>query len=103
MDLQEFRLSLGQAEPPHGLEPALNALWHDAKAGWDEAHKIVQQQNDAASAWVHAYLHRKQGDGDNAHYWYRRAHQPPATGALADEWEHIVRALLGAQNPWRGD
>ena len=94
VDLQEFRQSLGQAAPPGGLQPPLKALWHDAKAEWDEAHNIVQQEADTASAWVHGYLHRKQGDNGNAHYWYRRAQRPPASGALAQEWEHIVRTLL---------
>ncbi|MGH8644931.1 MAG: hypothetical protein ACREX4_10925 [Gammaproteobacteria bacterium] len=99
VDLQEFRQSLGQAAPPGGLQPALKALWHDAKGEWEEAHNIVQQEADTASAWVHGYLHRKEGDGGNAHYWYRRAQRPPASGALAQEWEHIVRTLLCEHDP----
>jgi Tfp pilus assembly protein PilF len=58
------------------------------------AHQIVQDDPSAASAWVHAYLHRKEGDISNAHYWYRRAGKTPYTGSLESEWEHIVRELL---------
>jgi len=58
------------------MQPPLKALWHDAKDEWDQAHNIVQQEDDAASAWVHAYLHRKEGDDGNAGYWYRRAKRP---------------------------
>ncbi|MGH8659515.1 MAG: hypothetical protein ACREV4_13850 [Gammaproteobacteria bacterium] len=95
MDLQEFKQSLGQGEPPGGLQPPLKALWHDAKDEWEEAHNIVQQGHDAASAWVHAYLHRKEGDSGNAAYWYRRAQRPAAREALSQEWERIVWTLLG--------
>ena len=76
VDLQEFRQSLGRAAPPRGIQPPLKALWHDAKDEWDQAHNIVQQEDDAASAWVHAYLHRKEGDDSNAGYWYRRGNGP---------------------------
>ncbi len=99
MDLQEFRQSLGQPAPPRGIQPPLKALWHDAKDEWDQAHNIVQQEDDAASAWVHAYLHRKEGDDGNAGYWYRRAQRPPASGALAQEWESIALALLCEHKP----
>jgi len=99
VDLQEFRQSLGQFAPPRGIQPPLKALWHEAKDEWDQAHNIVQQEDDAASAWVHAYLHRKEGDDGNADYWYRRAKRPPASGALAQEWESIALALLCEHKP----
>ena len=47
-----------------------------------------------AGAWVHAYLHRKEGDLANADYWYRRAGQPACDGPLDDEWAAIVETLL---------
>ncbi len=90
----DFRRSLSKSQPPAGLSPALAALWWAAKDKWDNAHKIVMDEESAEGAWVHAYLHRVEGDLDNARYWYRRAHRPPATGDFPDEWDAIAAALL---------
>lgn len=94
MDLTAFRETLAGDAPPAGLTPALEALWHDAKGDWDRAHGLAQSQDDAVGAWVHAYLHRVEGDESNAGYWYRRAGRPHATAPLAEEWEEIAAALL---------
>jgi hypothetical protein len=94
MDYATFKASLSHDQPPPNLSSALHALWWDAKGNWERAHACVQTQDDAASAWVHAYLHRKEGDLFNASYWYRRAGKPAFAGAFADEWEALVRALL---------
>jgi len=94
MDLKAFRSTLADNAPPPELSPALSALWHEAKDDWQRAHNIVQEEADRNSAWVHAYLHRKEGDLDNAGYWYRRARQPIADQSLSQEWEAIVSALL---------
>jgi len=91
--LDEFRLTLSVANPPP-LSPLLRALWHDAKGDWDEAHRIAQDVSGADGAWVHAYLHRKDGDLSNARYWYRQAGVEPGTDALDDEWTRIVAAFL---------
>jgi len=93
----EFKASLSGAAPAAGLDAPLAALWWAAKGGWDEAHKIVQNEDDNNSAWVHAYLHRVEGDLGNAGYWYRRAGKPAATGALDTEWEAIASVLLGSR------
>jgi hypothetical protein len=93
--MAEFRASLADAAPDATLSPPLAALWWAAKGEWDQAHKIVQDESDANSAWVHAYLHRVEGDLGNAGYWYRRAGQPVASGALEAEWDQIVSALIG--------
>lgn len=82
-------------DAPADLPAALRALWHDHRGNWDEAHRIAQGIDDETGAWVHAYLHRKEGDLTNAAYWYRRAGLPEAAGALTDEWTAIVSALLG--------
>jgi hypothetical protein len=95
MDLDDFRQSVADAVPPAGLSPAAEALWWDAKGDWSKAHDRAQAQEDEAGAWVHAYLHRKEGDDANAGYWYRRAGKPSATGPLADEWIAITRVLVG--------
>jgi len=93
MTLDEFRDSLAGGTPP-GLDAPLLALWWDAKEDWHRAHEAAQAGEDADSAWVHAYLHRKEGDLGNAGYWYRRAGRTPARGPLADEWAAIAAALL---------
>ncbi|SFS10208.1 hypothetical protein SAMN05421771_1760 [Granulicella pectinivorans] len=72
----------------------LLALWWDAKGDWKQAHEIAQDVEGADGAWVHAYLHRKEGDTWNAGYWYRRAGRPEARGSLREEWEEIVTELL---------
>jgi hypothetical protein len=93
MTLDEFRATLSAVDPPV-VSASLRALWYDAKGDWDQAHHVAQDVDDASGAWVHAYLHRKEGDGDNAAYWYDRARQPVATESLDDEWTRIVNALL---------
>jgi hypothetical protein len=94
MDRKTFQDSLAAAAPPAGLSHALQALWHAAKGDWNAAHEQAQAQEDAAGAWVHAYLHRWEGDQSNAAYWYRRAGKPVAGESLEAEWEAIVQALL---------
>ena len=100
MTMAEFRASLSGAAPAPQLDAPLAALWWAAqgasKGGWDEAHRIVQDETTADAAWVHAYLHRVEGDTGNAGYWYRRASKPVAEGPLETEWERISSALLGA-------
>ncbi len=95
MDLIAFRASLAAAAPPPDLSLALQALWWDAKGEWDRAHERAQSDEGRAGDWVHAYLHRKEGDAGNAAYWYRRAGKPACTAALEAEWEAVARALLG--------
>ncbi len=95
MDLQTFKNSLANPEPPPNLSLALQALWWDAKGDWDKAHQRAQERDDAAGAHVHAYLHRKEGDLPNANYWYRRAGAAPSTLSLDGEWEELVRGFLG--------
>jgi hypothetical protein len=95
MEIDEFRKSLDASAPPAGLGQALEGLWWDAKGDWDRAHACAQGQDDARGAWVHAYLHRKEGDEGNAGYWYRRAGRPHASSTLDEEWGAIAIALLG--------
>lgn len=89
MDLEAFR-----AQPPADeASPCVKALWHDAAGDWETAHEIVQELAGADAAWVHAYLHRKEGDAGNAGYWYRRAGRPFSELSLDDEWAEITTAL----------
>jgi len=94
MTPQEFHDSLNAEMPPRDLSPALAGLWWDAKGDWTRAHESAQQDEGPAGAWVHAYLHRKEGDASNAQYWYGRSGKNPARGSLDDEWAEIVEALL---------
>ncbi len=97
MDLATFKDSLASATPPAELSLALQALWHDGKGDWEAAHKVCQsREGEPQCDWVHAYLHRKEGDQSNAGYWYRRARQPVAQVSLDEEWAAIVSALLKA-------
>ncbi|MBV8472817.1 MAG: hypothetical protein JO234_05310 [Hyphomicrobiales bacterium] len=98
MDVSAFRASLAAAAPPAGLTPALQALWWDAKGDWDQAHEWAQRDEGGQGDWVHAYLHRKEGDPGNAAYWYRRARKPVAVGPLDDEWRAIAAVLLAGSD-----
>lgn len=97
MTLDEFLQSLAFTEPPPGVGAPLAALWRDAKDDWDAAHRLAQSERGQIGAWVHAYLHRKEGDLANASYWYRRAERemPPVT--LEEEWAEIAATLLAAE------
>lgn len=94
MNLAAFEASLDSDRLDQDLSPALSALWYLKRGGWDEAHRLAQSQNDAAGAWVHAHLHRVEGDTANAAYWYRRAGKPVSEAPLEEEWAAIVQALL---------
>lgn len=95
MDTETFKKSLAQDRPPADASLALQALWQEGTGDWKGAHERLQDDASAEGAWVHAYLHRKEGDLANAAYWYRRAGQPIASGAFEAEWEEIARALIG--------
>jgi hypothetical protein len=94
MSMADFKASLSGAAPAPGLNAPLAALWWAANGKWDEAHKIVQDERTADAAWVHAYLHRVEGDLGNAGYWYRQADKPVAKDSLEAEWDRIVSALI---------
>ncbi len=94
MTLEEFTATLSSPQPPDGLPPLLKAMWYDAKDNWEDAHNIAQDVTSDDGSWVHAYLHRKEGDLGNAAYWYRRAGRPVPKVSLAQEWQEISGILL---------
>lgn len=93
-DLAAFKSSLSLPKPPLGLSVYLTALWYDGKGDWQAAHDQVDHLEDLTACWVHAYLHRKEGDLWNADYWYRKARKTRPNVSLDEEWRQIVAALL---------
>jgi hypothetical protein len=96
MTLAEFRQSIAAGAMPAKLSLALQALWLDARGDWERAHACAQEDKGRAGSWVHAYLHRKEGDLGNAGYWYARAGRAAAGGSLDDEWAAIAEEFLAA-------
>ena len=94
MTSQEFRESVAKAEPDRGVSVPLAALWWDAKGDWARAHALVDELETADSMAVHAYLHRKEGSGSNAEYWYQRAGRTFYRPTFEAEWSALVEGLL---------
>lgn len=101
MTPQAFQLTLSRAAPPRDLDAPVAALWWAKKGDWEKAHRLVMDETSREAAWVHAYLHRVEGDIGNAHYWYRQARRRSADGDLDAEWESIVAALLDGDDASR--
>lgn len=95
-DTESFEQSLEQAAPPAGLSRALRGLWHAGRGDWEAAHEEVQVDKGRECSWVHAWLHRQEGDLPNARYWYGRAGQTEGSGDLRSEWREIVARILAA-------
>jgi hypothetical protein len=94
MTLEDIKVSLTQSTPPETLSELVKALWYEAKGDWERAHNIAQDVHSPDGSWVHAYLHRKEGDIANASYWYQRAKRKMPTVSLSEEWDSIVSELL---------
>ncbi len=94
MTITDLRNSISENNPPTGSSVYLQALWYDAKGAWEKAHDLIQHVPDKNAAWIHAYLHRKEGDLANADYWYNRAVRKRPLLSLEQEWEEIALALL---------
>jgi hypothetical protein len=94
MDIAAFQASVGEEIPPVKAGLALQALWHAAKGDWETAHITAQEDKTVSGSWVHAYLHRVEGDLSNAGYWYRKAGRSEASSSLQAEWKEIAKALL---------
>ena len=94
MTLPDFSNSLNANNPPADTSVYLKALWHDAKGNWHKAHELIQDLPDKNASWIHAYLHRKEGDLFNADYWYSKAGIRRPSLSLEEEWKQLVTALL---------
>lgn len=94
MNFEDFKASMDEALPPKGITASLAALWYAGKGDWEQAHAIAQDVPTREGSWVHAYLHRVEGDQWNANYWYNRAGRSMPDVATGREWEDIVKAML---------
>lgn len=94
MNFDFLKKSLKEAIPPSGTSVYIEAMWYDAKGNWSRAHELIQDITDKNAAWIHAYLHRKEGDTWNADYWYAKAGKKRPLLSLEEEWEQIVTQLL---------
>ncbi len=94
MTVDELLAMAASGEPPPEASPLVRALWLDASGDWAGAHAVVGEDEGRDAAWIHAYLHRKEGDLSNAAYWYRRAGRTPDTGDLGAEWRRIAAELV---------
>ena len=94
MTLNDFKNSFSATSPPAGLSIYLQALWYDAKGDWEKAHSLIQDVPDKTASWIHAYLHRQEGDNWNADYWYSKAGKKGPSSSLEEERDQIIMALL---------
>lgn len=94
MNYDQFYASITEPAPPQNISVYLQALWYDGKGDWDASHETIQDLPDKTASWIHAYLHRKEGDTFNANYWYNKASKRMPGYSLDQEWEEIVKALL---------
>jgi len=94
MQLEEFIQSIKEESPPEGLSEPLQAMWHALKRNWDEAHNIAQSISTELGSWIHAYLHRVEGDLSNADYWYKRAGKPQFQGSTEAEADEIINSIF---------
>ena len=94
MNIEDFKQSLEADNMPPDLSLPVQAMWFAGKNQWEQSHDIAQDLHTVTGSWIHAYLHRVEGDAGNAGYWYRKAGKTYPIESLAEEWETIVRTLL---------
>jgi len=94
MTFEEFQTTLQLNTPPGTINEELRALWLDGKGEWDAAHDLAQKIGGVNGAWIHAYLHREEGDNGNANYWYSKAGKSMPDSSLKEEWENLVKEFL---------
>jgi len=94
MTIKEFMNTVRERALPPEISDNLKALWFDAAGDWHKAHEIVQETSGFEGDWIHAYLHRKEGDLGNASYWYSRVGKSRPTTSLEEEWKELANYLL---------
>ena len=94
IDYKQFQETLHNEMPEKEWSNGLQALWYDAKGDWESSHDIAQEMYNSLGSWIHAYLHRKEGDQYNAGYWYRKAKRPFPQESLETELQQLVEYIL---------
>ena len=94
VNLESFLQTLDKGHPPEGWPETLRALWYAGAGNWEASHALAQDIQGDTGSWIHAYLHRVEGDRWNAGYWYDRARRPFPTSTLNEEFETLVRFVL---------
>lgn len=94
MTIAQLKQTLSKSSPPDGLSVYGIALWYDAKGNWEKAHQTIQDITSKEASWIHAYLHRKEGDAWNADYWYSKAGRKRPSISLDEEWQQLAEALI---------
>jgi len=94
MEISFFKKSLARDAPPEDATVHAKALWYDKKGDWNNAHHLIRDVEDKNASWIHAYLHRKEGDVTNADYWYRLAGKKRYSGTIEEEWEELLTTLI---------
>lgn len=94
MDYTQFLETLEYDEPVVNWPDGLRALWYDAIGDWEASHNIAQDLHTDLGSWIHAYLHRKEGDEFNAEYWYSRANRSVPTITLDEELKQMVEFVI---------
>ncbi|HQR43197.1 MAG TPA: hypothetical protein PLX97_10950 [Gemmatales bacterium] len=81
---------------PSSSSLVVQALWHDARGDWEAAHQCAQEDHSSLGSWMHAYLHRKEGDMGNARYWYSQAGRKVFAGTLEEEWQALAEEVTSS-------
>ncbi|MDZ7604503.1 MAG: hypothetical protein U5K79_02720 [Cyclobacteriaceae bacterium] len=98
MTLAAFKAACNSLTPPSDISDELLALWYDARGNWNRAHELVQETGGFTGDWIHAYLHRKEGDDSNAAYWYRRVKKTMPQKSLSEEWDELAAYILKSES-----
>ena len=93
MTYDQYLSSIKDNQPP-AFTDYLKSLWYEKRGNWTKAHEIAQNIPDRDGSWIHAYLHRVEGDGWNANYWYSRAGREMPGISLEEEWKDLVNHFL---------
>ena len=94
MDYKKFTELIKNTKPSTELKGIHLALWYAKKDDWDMAHNITQDIHTETGSWIHAYLHRVEGDTSNANYWYRKARKDPFSGTFNSELDNIINTIF---------
>ena len=94
MNYDNFIKLTKESNPSDTLSGIHLALWYAMNNNWDMAHNIVQDISTDTASWIHAYLHRVEGDLSNANYWYNRASKIASTESLESELNNIIKSVF---------